>query len=87
MLARENTPFYVRGVRNTVDFEYENADLYASRKLYPEMTAVYLPAEQDSIHVSSTLVKNCIAFGKDFSQYVPAEIYVDLCDILEKKNV
>ena len=77
----------VRGVRNTVDFEYENADLYASRKLYPEMTAVYLPAEQDSIHVSSTLVKNCIAFGKDFSQYVPAEIYVDLCDILEKKNV
>ena len=87
LLARENTPFYVRGVRNTVDFEYENADLYASRKLYPEMTAVYLPAEQDSIHVSSTLVKNCIAFGKDFSQYVPAEIYVDLCDILEKKNV
>ncbi len=87
LLARENTPFYVRGVRNTVDFEYENADLYASRKLYPEMTAVYLPAEQDSIHVSSTLVKNCIAFGKDFSQYVPAEIYVDLCDMLEKKNV
>ena len=33
LLARENTPFYVRGVRNTVDFEYENADLYASRKL------------------------------------------------------
>ena len=28
LLRREQTPFYVRGIRNTVDFEYENADLF-----------------------------------------------------------
>ena len=33
LLRKENTPFYVRGIRNTVDFEYENADFYASRDL------------------------------------------------------
>ncbi|MGN0822290.1 MAG: pantetheine-phosphate adenylyltransferase, partial [Candidatus Gallimonas sp.] len=31
LLREENTEIYVRGIRNTVDFEYENADFYASR--------------------------------------------------------
>lgn len=87
LLAREKTPFYVRGIRNTVDLEYENANLYASRRIYPEMTAVYLPAGQESTHISSTLVKNCIAFRKDFSMYIPQKIYGDFCALLERKNV
>lgn len=75
LLKAENTPFYVRGVRNTVDFEYENADFFASRKLDSAMITLYLPAEQELLHVSSSLVKNCIAFDKPFDQYVPKEIY------------
>ena len=75
LLKAENTPFYVRGVRNTVDFEYENADFFASRQLDPNMITLYIPAEQGLLHVSSSLVKNCIAFNKPFAQYVPATVY------------
>lgn len=75
LLKKENTPFYVRGLRNTVDFEYENADFYASRDLDKDMVTLYLPSEKEHLHVSSTLVKNCIAFGKPFKQYVPAAVY------------
>ena len=75
LLKEENTPFYVRGVRNTVDFEYENAAFYASRDLDKEFITLYIPAEQDRVHVSSTLVKNCIAFGKPFENYVPEAVY------------
>ena len=32
LLESENTRFYVRGLRNTVDFEYETADHFASKK-------------------------------------------------------
>ncbi len=74
LLKRENTPFYVRGVRNTVDLEYENAAFYASRDLDKTFITLYVPAEKDLLHVSSTLVKNCIAFGKPFEQYVPGEV-------------
>lgn len=74
LLKRENTPFYVRGVRNTGDFEYERADFYASRDLSADMITVFLPSEQRHLHISSTLVKNCIAFQKDFSAYVPREV-------------
>lgn len=74
-LKEENTPFYVRGLRNTVDFEYENANFYASRDLDKEMITLYIPSEREHVHVSSTLVKNCIAFGKPYENYVPSEIY------------
>lgn len=87
LLKAENTRFYVRGIRNTVDLEYENANLYANRRLMPDIVTVYLPAEQDCLHVSSTLVKNSIAFKKDFSAYVPEEIYADVIKLTESKNV
>lgn len=75
LLKQENTPFYVRGVRNTIDFEYENADYFASKDLDGEMITLYFPAERNLLHVSSTLVKNCISFGKPFQSYVPAPVY------------
>ena len=75
LLKAENTRFYVRGIRNTVDLEYENADFYASRRLDEDMITLYLPAEQNTLHVSSTLVKNCIAFEKPFEEYVPRAVY------------
>ena len=84
LLQREGTPFYVRGIRNAADFEYETADFYASRKLDGSMISVYLPAEQDKLHISSTLVKNCIAFEKPYRDYVPEAVYRY---ISEKKNV
>ena len=84
LLKEENTPFYVRGVRNCLDFDYETADFYASRKLDSEMITLYLPAEQEHLHVSSTLVKNSIAFEKPYREYLPKAVF-DY--ITEKKDV
>ncbi len=74
LLKREKTPFYVRGLRNTADYEYETADFYASRDIDPSLVALYIPAEQRHLHISSTLVKNCIAFCKPVDGYVPAAV-------------
>lgn len=75
LMHRENTRFYVRGLRNALDFEYENADFFASRDLDPDMVTLYIPSEQKNMHISSTLVKNCVAFSKPFRQYVPEAVY------------
>ena len=75
LLKREDTRIYVRGVRNAVDFEYENDDFFASRDLDKEMITVYIPAEQKFMHVSSSLVKNCIALNKPYESYVPKAVY------------
>ena len=58
LLEEENTAFYVRGIRNTVDFEYENANFFASKKLKKDFVSIYFPAEQEDLHISSTLVRN-----------------------------
>lgn len=87
LLKRENTIFYVRGVRGAIDFEYETSDYYASKKLMPELVEIYIPAEQDKVQVSSTLVKNSVRFRKQLFDYVPAEIKEDFFAMLEEDNV
>lgn len=87
LLKEENTPFYVRGIRNAADFDYENANFFASRKLYKNIIPVYFPAEQENLHVSSSAVRTLVKFKKDFKEYIPEAIFGDLLIILEKKNV
>lgn len=87
LLERENTPFYVRGIRNTIDFEYENANFFANRKLKEDIVTIYLPAEQENLHISSSLVRNSVKFKKDYSGYIPEEIYEDIEKILKDKYV
>lgn len=87
ILATENTRFYVRGIRNTLDLEYENANYFANKKLDDKIITLYIPADQDSLQVSSTLVKNSVKFGKDFAEYVPESIMEDFLAMLEDKDV
>ena len=70
LLEKENTKIYVRGVRNGVDLDFENANFYASKKLDPDFKAVYLPCPQELLHVSSTMVRNSLKFGAPIDEYV-----------------
>ncbi|MDE7330220.1 MAG: pantetheine-phosphate adenylyltransferase [Clostridia bacterium] len=86
LLKEENTPFYVRGVRNTVDFEYENQNHFASKKLYGGIITIYIPAEQEEIHISSSLVRTSLKFDKEIFDYVPEKIKGGLLELLRKKR-
>ena len=74
LLAKENTKFYVRGIRNSIDLDYENANFYASKKLDPELTAVYFPCPQELLHVSSSMVRNSLKFHTPIDEYVTKEV-------------
>jgi pantetheine-phosphate adenylyltransferase len=74
LLEKENTKFYVRGIRNGVDLDFENANFYASKKLDKEITAVYLPCPQELLHVSSTMVRNSLKFGTPIDEYVSERV-------------
>ncbi len=87
LLESENTVFYVRGIRDCADLEYENRDRFASQKLKNDMVTVYLPSDKQNVEVSSSLVKNFIKFKKDFSDYIPKEILGDFVSLLESKDV
>ncbi len=74
LLKKENTRVYVRGIRNGIDLDYENANFYASRKLDPALTAVYLPCPQELLHVSSSIVRNSLEFGTPIDEYVTENV-------------
>ena len=74
LLKKEDTKIYVRGIRNTVDLEYENANLYASKKLDKDMLTVYLPCRQELLHVSSSMVRNSLRFNTPIDEYVTPKI-------------
>ena len=74
LLQKENTKIYVRGIRDSVDLAYENANFYASKKLDQNLLTVYLPCPQEYLHISSSMVRNSLAFGTPIDEYVTAEV-------------
>lgn len=74
LIERENTKFYVRGIRNSIDLDYENANFYASKKLDKEIMAIYIPCPQELLHVSSSMVRSSLQFGTPIDEYVTKEV-------------
>ena len=74
LLKAENTKFYVRGIRNGTDLDYENANFYATKKLDNEVVAIYLPCEQEYLHISSSMVRSSLQFQTPIDEYVSEEI-------------
>lgn len=86
LMERENTNFYVRGVRDCIDFGYENRNFFASKKLKKDLIEIYIPAEQENLHISSSAVRTSVKFEKEYLQYIPASIQKDLQKMLKNKG-
>jgi pantetheine-phosphate adenylyltransferase len=61
----------VRGVRNADDFAAEAGTALWNKALYAKAETVFLPASPELTYLSSSGVKEVIAFGGDFSPFVP----------------
>ena len=67
----------VRGVRNTVDFEFERTIEATNRELFPELTTVLLVTPAEYMHISSSMVRELLAFGRDVDNYMPQNIKIE----------
>lgn len=74
LLEQENTNFYVRGLRNATDFDFENANFYATKKLKADAFAIYLPCPQELLHISSSMVRSSLHFNTPIDEYVTQEV-------------
>lgn len=62
--------FIVRGVRNTIDFEYERNIADVNRML-TGIDTILLISEPEHAAISSSMVRELAHFGKDISKYLP----------------
>ena len=76
-VAREvGATVLVRGVRNTVDFEFERTIEATNRELFPELTTVLIPTPAEVMHISSSMVRELLAFGREVDDYLPQNINI-----------
>ncbi|MFI3268049.1 MAG: pantetheine-phosphate adenylyltransferase [Rikenellaceae bacterium] len=66
--------FIVRGVRNTVDFEFERSIAGVNKKLNPNIENVFLMTPVEFSEISSTVVREIVLNGGDPSEFMPKEI-------------
>lgn len=64
--------FILRGVRSVADFEYEKTIADVNRRL-SGIETVILFTEPEYAHISSSVVRELMRFGKDVSPFVPKE--------------
>jgi len=83
-----NARVIVRGVRSLSDMDVEFTMSLANRKLDPGIETVFLMADEEFSHISSSLIKQITPLASDeaLARFVPAEIVSDLRRHVERKN-
>lgn len=67
---QEGASFILRGVRSVIDFEYEKAIADVNRQL-TGIETLLLFTEPAYAHISSSVVRELLHFGKDVSAFLP----------------
>ena len=71
LARREGAGFVLRGIRSVKDFEYER-DIASINHRLSGVETVLLFTEPQYADISSTIVRELLAFGKDVSAFLPA---------------
>lgn len=64
--------WYVRGLRNNMDYNYEENLAQINHLINPALESIYLRSDDPAI--SSSMIRELMAFGKDVTGYVPETV-------------
>ncbi|OEF09499.1 pantetheine-phosphate adenylyltransferase [Aliivibrio logei] len=65
----------VRGLRTTMDFEYEFGLTNMYRKFMPELESVFLTPSEEYAFLSSTIVREVALHGGSVESFVPSTVH------------
>jgi pantetheine-phosphate adenylyltransferase len=64
----------IRGLRHTMDFEYELQMAQANADMAPEIVTLFMPTSAQCGFITASLVREITSHGGDVSRYVPAVV-------------
>ena len=70
---QNNIKYLVRGLRNNMDFQYEEEIAKVNKELNPELETIYFRSDNEII--SSSLVRMLAVNHKPFFHYVPKSVH------------
>lgn len=63
--------YIIRGIRNTLDFQYEKDIAHANKQLYPQVETVFFATTIEFSHISSSMVRDVYLNHGDCSPFIP----------------
>ena len=75
LCKKENAEFILRGLRNPADFEFEKAIAHTNRKL-SKIETVFLLTASNTSFISSSIVRDVIRNGGDYTILVPPSVSI-----------
>lgn len=72
-----NINLLVRGLRNSMDYNYEENIAEVNKLINPNLESVYF--RSDNAAISSTMVREMLTYGRDISKLVPPSVWNYLC--------
>ena len=73
-IAANNIDAIIRGVRNTIDYEYEAGLASIFKTQGVDIESLFLPSNPKYTYLSSTVVRQHAMLGGDLSEFVPKEL-------------
>ncbi len=74
--AREvGASFILRGIRSVADFEYEKTIAHMNQTL-SGIETILLFTEPTHVHISSSIVRELLRYGRDVSQFLPERMKI-----------
>ena len=83
-VQEQGAQMVVRGLRAASDFEYEFQLAGMNRKLYPKLETIFLTPSEQTMFVSSTLVREVASLGGDVHQFVSPTVEAAILEKLGK---
>ena len=71
-----NIRFILRGMRNTVDYEYERGMMLINQRIFPEITTVLLFTPPEFVAISSSMIRELVNYGNDPTALMPKNINI-----------
>ena len=71
---RKNAKYIIRGLRNAIDFQYEQNIAQINSELDSEIETVFLLTELRYTNINSSVVREILKFGGDVKKYLPENI-------------
>ncbi|QIK16664.1 pantetheine-phosphate adenylyltransferase [Blattabacterium sp. DPU] len=75
---KKKAGFLLRGLRNQLDFEFEKNIFLTNQELYKKdiIETVFLFSSHDRSHINSSLVREIIKNGGDYTIFVPSTVRI-----------
>ena len=81
-----NEHIVIRGIRNGEELEQELGAASANRMLNEQIETIFIPSDPMLRGVSSSAVREIVAFGGDIRAFVPDAVTEEIRTLLSKQN-